>query len=92
MKRSFSLCLIALACAGCAPIGPDYVRPELDMPANWKTLPGANASLWKIAEPADNQPKDKWWTHFHDKTLNQLIEQALREAIAQHNLVESGSA
>ena len=77
MKRSFSLCLIALACAGCAPIGPDYVRPELDMPANWKTLPGANASLWKIAEPADQQPKDKWWTHFNDKTLNQLIERCL---------------
>ncbi len=77
MKRSFSLCLIALACAGCAPIGPNYVRPELDMPANWKTLPGANASLWKIAEPADQQPKDKWWTHFADKTLNQLIERCL---------------
>ncbi len=77
MKRSFSLCLIALACAGCAPIGPDYVRPELDMPANWKTLPGANASLWKIAEPADHQPKDKWWTHFNDITLHQLIERCL---------------
>jgi outer membrane protein TolC len=77
MKRSFALCLIALACAGCSPIGPDYARPELDMPANWKTLPGADASLWKIAEPSDNQPKDKWWVHFNDKTLNQLIERCL---------------
>ena len=77
MKRSFSLCLIALACAGCSPIGPDYARPELDMPANWKTLPGADASLWKIAEPSDGQPKDKWWTQFNDKALNQLIERCL---------------
>jgi len=77
MKRSFSLCLIALACAGCAPIGPDYVRPELNVPTNWKTLPGANASLWKIAQPADGQPKDKWWTRFEDKTLSELIERCL---------------
>jgi NodT family efflux transporter outer membrane factor (OMF) lipoprotein len=77
MKRSFSLCLIALACAGCAPIGPDYVRPELNVPTDWKTLPGANASLWKIAQPADGQPKDKWWTRFEDKTLSELIERCL---------------
>jgi outer membrane protein, multidrug efflux system len=77
MKRSFSLCLIALACAGCAPIGPDYVRPELNVPADWKTLPGANASLWKIAQPADGQPKDKWWTRFEDKILSELIERCL---------------
>jgi NodT family efflux transporter outer membrane factor (OMF) lipoprotein len=77
MKRSFSLCLIALACAGCSPIGPDYVRPELNVPTDWKTLPGANASLWKIAQPADGQPKDKWWTRFEDKTLSELIERCL---------------
>jgi NodT family efflux transporter outer membrane factor (OMF) lipoprotein len=77
MKRSFSLCLIALACAGCAPIGPDYARPELNVPTDWKTLPGANASLWKIAQPADGQPKDKWWTRFEDKTLSELIERCL---------------
>ncbi len=77
MKRSFSLCLIALACAGCSPIGPDYERPLLEMPDNWKALPGANPALWKPAEPADAVPKDKWWTSFKDKTLNQLVERCL---------------
>lgn len=77
MKRAFSLCLIALACAGCSPIGPDYARPELDIPANWKALPGANPALWKIAEPSDALAKDKWWTSFNDKALNQLIERCL---------------
>jgi NodT family efflux transporter outer membrane factor (OMF) lipoprotein len=77
MKRTFTLCLIALACAGCSPIGPDYARPELEIPSNWKALPGANPALWKVAEPSDSLPKDKWWTSFNDKTLNQLIERCL---------------
>jgi NodT family efflux transporter outer membrane factor (OMF) lipoprotein len=33
--------------------------------------------LWKIAQPADGQPKDKWWTRFEDKTLSELIERCL---------------
>ena len=77
MKRSFSLCLLALACVGCSPIGPDYERPALEIPANWKTLPGANPALWKTAEPSDGVPKDRWWTSFNDKTLSQLIERCL---------------
>lgn len=77
MKRTFSWCLIAVVCVGCSPIGPDYERPVLDMPANWKALPGANTELWKIAEPSDGLSKDKWWTSFSDKTLNQLVERCL---------------
>ena len=78
MKHLLALILIALTCAGCSPIGPDYERPALtDLPENWRTLPGANPSLWKIAEPADELPKAKWWTGFRDKTLNQLIEKCL---------------
>ena len=78
MKHLLALILIALTCAGCSPIGPDYERPALtDLPENWRTLPGANPSLWKIAEPADELPKAKWWTGFRDKTLTQLIEKCL---------------
>ena len=72
MKSKFAFCLIALACAGCSPIGPDYERPLVDMPANWKSLPSANPSLWKEAKPADGQPKLAWWTFFNDDTLNKL--------------------
>ena len=77
MKRSFTLCLIALACAGCSPIGPDYARPLLEMPETWKALPGANPALWKPAEPADGVPKGQWWASFKDETLNQLIQKCL---------------
>lgn len=78
MKSKLAYCLIALTLAGCSPIGPDYERPALaDMPDNWKTLPGANPSLWKEAAPADDQPKSKWWLAFDDPTLNELINKSL---------------
>lgn len=77
MKRQLSLCLIALACAGCSPIGPDYARPNIDLPDNWKSLPSANPALWKPAEPADEAPKSKWWTAFGDEKLNELVAKTL---------------
>ena len=72
MRSKLALGLIALACAGCSPIGPDYERPVFDLPANWKSLPAANPSLWKIAEPADDKPKGEWWKAFGDPTLDSL--------------------
>lgn len=77
MKRQLALCLIALACAGCSPIGPDYERPNIDLPDNWKSLPSANPTLWKPAEPADEAPKNKWWTAFGDEKLNELVAKTL---------------
>ena len=72
MRSKLALGLVALACAGCSPIGPDYERPVFDLPANWKSLPAANPSLWKIAQPADDKPKGDWWTAFGDPTLDSL--------------------
>lgn len=77
MKRQLALCMIALACAGCSPIGPDYERPNIDLPDNWKSLPSANPTLWKPAEPADEAPKNKWWTAFGDEKLNELVAKTL---------------
>ena len=72
MRSKLALGLIALACAGCSPIGPDYERPVFDLPANWKSLPAANPSLWTIAQPADDKPKGDWWKAFGDPTLDSL--------------------
>ncbi len=77
MKSKFAYCLIALASAGCSPIGPDYERPVADLPANWKALPGANSALWKEAQPADALPKSAWWKAFKDETLDKLEEACL---------------
>ncbi|MGA2342609.1 MAG: efflux transporter outer membrane subunit [Steroidobacteraceae bacterium] len=63
--------LAALA-GGCA-VGPDYHRPDADLPATWQ--PDAP---WHEAAPGDALLKDRWWDLFQDESLNPLIEQALK--------------
>ena len=64
--------LLALAClglAGCA-VGPDYRRPEIEVPAAYKELEG-----WKRAEPSDTVPNGAWWKAFNDPVLDTLMDQ-----------------
>ena len=52
---------LALAVAGCT-VGPDYVRPALDLPADGAAVP-------KLA--------DDWWRQFRDPELDRLEAEAL---------------
>jgi NodT family efflux transporter outer membrane factor (OMF) lipoprotein len=56
--------LLPIACA----VGPDYVRPETDVPATYKELPEG----WKIAAPRDDESRGAWWTIYNDAILNAL--------------------
>jgi multidrug efflux system outer membrane protein len=53
--------------AGCTTLGPDYKRPEVELPKVWRVDP-ANA--------ADTVNTD-WWQAFGDAELDRLIETAL---------------
>jgi NodT family efflux transporter outer membrane factor (OMF) lipoprotein len=69
--------------ASCA-VGPDYVRPTVEVPAAYKEGAG-----WKTAQPrpVDGRP---WWEWYGDETLNGLVvaanaaNQNLRQAEAQY--------
>lgn len=65
--RLASTACLALVCAACASIGPDYARPAVDLPAAWKADPG-----WQPARPADAAPKAAWWQVFGDPQLDEL--------------------
>ncbi|MCL2310499.1 MAG: efflux transporter outer membrane subunit [Proteobacteria bacterium] len=54
--------------AGCA-VGPDYVRPQLDIP----TAYSEPATGWKHAYPASAQLDAIWWTAYGDEALNGLM-------------------
>ena len=55
--------------SGCAAVGPDYERPSVEVPANWRIdLP-----------TAQDVANTKWWEQFGDPVLDDLIETALRE-------------
>jgi len=60
---------VANLIAGCT-VGPDYVRPALDIPNAYK-----EKGEWKNAEPADDITRGKWWEIYADPTLNTLVEQ-----------------
>ena len=74
MKRPsiFLAASILLVGAACSPIGPDYVRPAVELPDSWKSVPQADPAKWRQASPADGQPKRDWWTVFGDETLDTL--------------------
>ncbi len=57
---------LALLLGGCM-VGPDYHRPQVPVPTQYKPLPG-----WTEAAPAAEAPKGDWWTVFNDPLLNQL--------------------
>jgi multidrug efflux system outer membrane protein len=72
MRRRALFLAAALALAGCT-VGPDYHRPELSVPADFRGRapdgPGGAESLGDIA----------WWQIFQDETLQSLIRTALAE-------------
>lgn len=69
MRRKFALfCLTVLLIVGCT-VGPNYKRPKMLMPENYKEAPPG----WKLATPCDI-PSMHWWTVFGDLKLNELEE------------------
>ncbi|EIC00120.1 efflux transporter outer membrane subunit [Pantoea sp. Sc1] len=60
---------IVLLLAGCS-VGPDYQRPAVAMPVHYKEARG-----WQRATPLDAQSKGKWWSVYHDATLDGLLSQ-----------------
>lgn len=58
---------LSLLLAGCFQIGPDYEKPEVEIPQSWRFTPA------ETAEAGDS----RWWEQFGDPKLTQLIELAL---------------
>jgi multidrug efflux system outer membrane protein len=66
---AFVCCVAALGCK----VGPDYERPPVVAPANWR---GAQAGNAAAQESIANVP---WWEQFKDPQLRELITVALKE-------------
>lgn len=72
MKPRIAAACIAAACvalvAGCT-VGPNYVRPTVEMPPAWRI------DVPKAADVANL----KWWQQFGDPVLDDLVETALHD-------------
>ncbi len=66
------LCVIiaALFISGCQSIWPDYLRPKVEVPAQYVVPNEQNTS--------EIQVTDHWWVLYQDQELNSLIEKALQ--------------
>jgi NodT family efflux transporter outer membrane factor (OMF) lipoprotein len=62
-------------------VGPDYVRPSVEVPATFGEAEG-----WKPAEPSDHLARGKWWEMFGDPVLNGLAEEV---NISNQNLAQA---
>ncbi|TMH83707.1 MAG: efflux transporter outer membrane subunit [Betaproteobacteria bacterium] len=79
MKRGAAILAIALF-GGCA-VGPDYVRPDAEVPQAYK-----EAGAWKLAQPQDEASRGRWWEIFKDPQLDALLEQV---EISNQNVLAS---
>ncbi|RDK00958.1 efflux transporter outer membrane subunit [Paraburkholderia lacunae] len=64
-------------------VGPDYRRPQAEVPPAWHT-----DSYWRVAAPSHAPLAPDWWNGFGDATLATLENQAL----AQNQTLAAASA
>lgn len=67
-SRALSLGLCVALLSACA-IGPDYQRPPVAEPVQYKAAEG-----WRQANPSDALARGAWWELYGDAQLNGLIE------------------
>ena len=58
-----------ITAAGCS-VGPNYVRPAVITPTDYKER--AEGAEWKPAQPSDAAARGPWWETFGDPLLNTL--------------------
>lgn len=88
-----------LTLSGCT-LGPDYVRPDTQLPASYR--PGDVSGAQSVRGSDEKQAsgtttptpvRQDWWTLFDDQTLNDLMQQALKNnadmAIALARIAEA---
>ena len=74
MKRPLSLLLAALLLAGCT-VGPDYKRPAVTVPTDYR----GPASEDQHPLPGASLAEQKWFEVFRDEELQALIRTALQQ-------------
>ncbi len=84
-----TLTLLSALLAGCTLLGPDYVKPEPNIPGQWSRSTGSN----NIEISHQAQDLSTWWAQLDDPLLAELISSALQSNLdlraAQARLQES---
>lgn len=74
MRARLAAAVVAVLASACT-AGPDYRRPDVDVPAAWKV-----EAPWREARPQDHAAKGEWWKVFGDGELAALERRALAQS------------
>jgi NodT family efflux transporter outer membrane factor (OMF) lipoprotein len=91
-KKAMTVLVLAALLGGCA-VGPDYVRPAIDLPAAYK-----EQGPWKVAAPRQVDDRQRWWEAYGDPVLDELVSQAnaanqtIQQAAAQYRQAQATAA
>ncbi|BEV15874.1 efflux transporter outer membrane subunit [Herbaspirillum sp. DW155] len=91
-KKGMTVLALAALLGGCA-VGPDYVRPAMELPQAYK-----EQGPWKVAAPRQVDDRQRWWEAYGDPVLNDLIAQAnaanqtIQQAAAQYRQAQATAA
>jgi multidrug efflux system outer membrane protein len=73
-KKEFLAGILVILCTGCA-VGPNYKRPAVPAPAEYRGLPADQAGKSNVTSFGDQ----KWWDAFQDEALRDLIQTSLKQ-------------
>src|SRR5258706_14884522 len=101
------LCLSVGALLVSCTVGPNYVRPKMDMPSRYSESAATTRSTTQAASRPSTAPAAPlviWWRNFQDPQLDSLIDRAIRsnlslqaaesrirQARAQYGIVAAGA-
>src|SRR5438876_4851802 len=75
VRREVSaVCVLLILCSGCA-VGPNYKRPALPVPPEYRGASPDQAGKSGAASFGEQ----KWWDAFQDEVLRELIQTALKQ-------------
>ena len=66
------MALLAFLVTACAPVGPEFVKPEVELPPGWSGVGENGLEASPVKQP-------RWWLVFNDPVLNRLIEKAWQQ-------------
>ncbi|MFO1404526.1 MAG: efflux transporter outer membrane subunit [Azonexus sp.] len=67
-RAALAMAFSGLLLGGCS-VGPDYLRPSLDLPTAWTKPAGEATAAASLGE--------RWWTLYQDPILDRLMDEAL---------------
>jgi NodT family efflux transporter outer membrane factor (OMF) lipoprotein len=77
LKQTIILLSLMAFGAGCTVVGPDYARPEIDVPSAYK---GASQSKGRSAQVTPTTMR--WWEIYGDEQLNILVDQVVSKNLS----------